>query len=425
MTDKDYLIGKTLGKYRLVEYLGAGAMARVYKAYHASLDRYVAVKVLHAYFASDENFIEQFTREARSLATLRHPNVLQVYDLDTDAGMPYIVMEYIEGNTLGDLVAKYRKKHVRIPLAQGVRVVNSIGAALSYAHKRGIIHRDVKPSNVLHEKTGRVVLGDFGLARLLNGKRHSQTGTVTGTPAYMSPEQGLGKSRGVTSDIYSLGVILFELAIGQLPFEDDNPYALVMKHVKEPLPEPKSLYPELPDPIEKVIVKSLRKNPAERYQSVDAFLDDLGKYDADVKTATLPMVRLARDIESNQDQRENFAIPPMPPTTEDAEVSLYFGDTGQILTLERGNEYVIGRKSRKQPVVPDIDLTPFKAYEWGISRIHSNLEIGPQAVTITDLGSSNGTWLGSTRLEPHSPQPLKHGDVIFLGKLKVQVLIYE
>jgi serine/threonine-protein kinase len=416
MVASEELVGQRIGKYQFMEYLGYGAMARVYKAYHTTLDRYVAIKLLHPHFASDADFVGQFKREAKNLATLRHPNIVQVYDFDIIDDMPYMIMEYIDGPTLKNVIDETRRRHVRVSLSKSVRIIMNIGVALSYAHKRSMVHRDVKPSNVMLEKSGRVVLADFGLARLLTGKRTTISGTVKGTPAYMSPEQGLGKSGEARSDIYSLGVIFYELATGQLPFDSDNPLAIAMKHVNEPLKSPKTFVPELPDRIEAIIMKTMEKNPTKRYNTVDELLQDLRNFTRQVKTTKLPTAKLSL-IDS--------VATPIPETNVDAQVSLHFVDTGQILNLERGNEYTIGRRYQNQPVIPDIDLTPFKAYEWGISRLHAKIYIGEDDVRVTDLGSSNGTWVNGEKLPPNVPHSLKHGEIFFLGKLRIQVLIYD
>lgn len=415
MVDTGDLVGKRLGSYRFVEYLGYGAMAAVYKAYHQSLDRWVAIKLLHSHFAKDEEFVTQFKQEARNLATLRHPNIVQVYDFDVVGGMPYMVMEYIDGPPLRNVIEETRRRLVRISINKTVRIVQNIAVALSYAHRRQIVHRDVKPANVMLEKTGRVVLADFGLAKLLTGKHLTDPGVVKGTPAYMSPEQGLGKSGGHYSDIYALGVILYELATGQLPFDAENPLAIAMKHVNEPLPSPKLIVPELPDEIEYIILKAMQKDPADRYQTIEHFLNDLSSFSQTIRTAKLPTAKLSLT--------DTHTTPP-PEAQYDSQISLHFVDTGQILNLERGSEYTIGRRYKQQPIIPDIDLTPFNAYEWGISRLHAKILVGVNEVKITDLGSSNGTWLNGKKIPTDLPSTLRHSDVFYLGKLRIQVLIY-
>ncbi|MDH5507855.1 MAG: FHA domain-containing serine/threonine-protein kinase [Anaerolineae bacterium] len=424
MDNSDNLIGKSLGKYTLQEYLGFGAMARVFKAYHANLDRYVAIKLLHAHFAADEEFVVQFITEAKNLASLRHPNIVQVYDFDIENGMPYMVMEYIDGATLKKVVEDAHKHYQRIPIEKCVRIVQNIGVALSYAHHRQIAHRDVKPSNVMIESTGRVVLADFGLARLLSGKKNTITGTLKGTPAYMSPEQGMGLSSTGRSDIYSLGVILFELSTGQLPYNAENPLAIAMKHINDPLPAPSSIFPEIPEKIEKIIFRAMAKRPEDRYQSVDDMLEDLKIVNRSKKTGRLPSASLT-EITSVDKNKATSLAPTMSLEEDPNPVSLHFVDTGQILYLKSDGEYTIGRAHKQQAVIPDIDLSPFNAYQWGISRLHAKVNLNNKKVEIMDLGSSNGTWQSGKKLKPNRAYELKHGDVVMLGQLKIQVLIYE
>ncbi len=422
MHNPENLLGTKYGPYELVEYLGYGAMAQVYKACHIQLNRFAAIKILHAHFASDPDFIKQFTAEAQNLALLRHPNIVQVYDVDLSGDQPYLAMEYISGPTLKSIVEGNREKHTRLSLIRSLRIIYSIGLALSYAHQRDVIHRDVKPSNVMVESSGRVVLADFGLARLTTRQRETETGTLKGTPAYMSPEQALGQASHPRSDIYSLGVIFYELLTGELPFTDENPIAIAMKHVTEPLVPPRSIVPEIPEDVEKIVIRAMLKNPNERYRTVNEFLHDLTKVRLKIKTTKLPTASLSK---STLDQVSTWMAPERPDEHVGLQVCLHFVDTGQILDLELNREYTIGRKHKSQPIVPDIDLSPFKAYEWGISRLHANLSVRPSGVSITDIGSSNGTWLKGNRLPPNQSFQLEHSDIIYLGKLKIQLLLYE
>jgi len=269
------LIGQNLGKYRILARLGRGGMAEVYKAFQPSLDRYVAVKLLHAFMAEDKDFLARFQREAKNVAALRHPNIVQVFDFDVEGEQYYMVMEYLDGPTLKTRLETLHQRGERLPLVEVLRIVRDVGSALAYAHGRGIVHRDVKPANVILETSGRVILTDFGVAKILSGTQFTATGTVLGTPAYMSPEQGLGQPGDGRSDIYSLGVMLYEMATGRLPFDADTPLAVVMKHVKDPLPLPRSVQPDLPESLERVILRALAKEPAERYDRVEALLADL------------------------------------------------------------------------------------------------------------------------------------------------------
>lgn len=286
-----FAIGETVGAYRIVAQLGQGGMATVYKAYHAALDRYVAIKVLHPAFLEDDNFLARFQREARLVARLEHPNIVPVYDFADHNGQPYLVMKYIEGETL--------KAHMsRGPLASDevLHIVESIGAGLAYAHQQGILHRDIKPSNVILANDGSIYLADFGLARIAQGGGATLTSDMLiGTPQYIAPEQAVGKKDlDERTDIYSLGVMLYEIAVGRVPYTADTPFAIIHDHIYSPLPLPRELNPNVPESVERVLLKALAKDREDRYASVDALVtafktawQDSGIPDQDV-TLALP-----------------------------------------------------------------------------------------------------------------------------------------
>jgi serine/threonine protein kinase len=277
---KEELVGRILGKYELRERLGRGGMAEVYKGYHAALDRYTAIKILHPFLSEDPEFKDRFEREARNIAKLRHPNIVQVYDFDHDPiqDVFYMVMEYIDGPTLHAYLRKLSFQGEWVTITDAVRITRDLASALAYAHARSMIHRDIKPANIMMDSDGRVVLTDFGIARMVSGPQMTASGTMVGTPSFMSPEQGLGQPGDHRSDIYSLGVVLYQLAVGTLPYEADTPIAIVLKHVNEPLPPPSSINPDIPEGLERILYKALAKSPEERYQSVEDMalhLDDL------------------------------------------------------------------------------------------------------------------------------------------------------
>jgi serine/threonine protein kinase len=262
------LIGKNLGKYRIVERLGHGGMADVYKAYHPRLDRYVAVKVLHSHLANDSEFLARFEREARAVANLRHPNIVQVFDFDIEDDIYYMVMEYVEGGTLTEHLQKLALKNEKMPLVSALNLFQQVSDALNYAHQQDMLHRDIKPANILLNDKGSVLLADFGIARIITDTRLTATGALIGTPAYMSPEQGLGEQATVSSEVYSLGVILYELVTGQVPFDADTPLAILFKHMNEPLPLPREVFPDIPNALEELILRSMAKKPEGRFISV-------------------------------------------------------------------------------------------------------------------------------------------------------------
>jgi serine/threonine-protein kinase len=268
------MTGKTLGKYRLVERLGRGGMAEVYRAFQPSLEREVAIKVMHGYLAEDESFIGRFKREAKAVAALHHSHIVQVYDFDVEDDMYYMVMEHIEGETLKERLRRLYAQGRQMPLEEVARIFRSLCDALDYAHGQGRIHRDLKPGNVMFDGD-RLVLTDFGLATIVGGTRYTLEGSVIGTPAYMSPEQAQGKAGDVRSDIYALGVMLYESVTGQVPFDADTPLAIIMKHVNEPLPMPSRVVVDLPPAVERVILKALAKAPDDRYQSAGALANAL------------------------------------------------------------------------------------------------------------------------------------------------------
>ncbi len=271
----DAMIGKTIGRYRIVEHLGRGGMAEVYKAHQASLDRYVAIKLMHTFLADEQEFLARFEREAKVVATLRHPNIVQVYDFDVDQGVYYMVMEFINGDTLKARLQALEARGEWVSLDDAVRIVLAVGSALRYAHERNMVHRDVKPANVMITLDGQVILTDFGIAKIVSMSNLTASGAMVGTPSYMAPEQGMGQPGDERSDIYSLGVMLYQLVLGRLPFDADTPLAVVLKHINEPLPLPRLLKPDLPDALNAVILKSLAKDPNERYQKVAEMLADL------------------------------------------------------------------------------------------------------------------------------------------------------
>ena len=261
--------GQMLGPYRIINQIGKGGMASVYKAYQPSMDRYVAIKVLPSQLAESREFAARFQQEARFIARLEHPHILPVFDYGESDGVAYFVMRYLEAGTLKDRMEAGRP----LPLDEIDRLFTQLTDALSYAHSHGIVHRDLKPANALIDSYGNVFLTDFGIAKLLESAspRLTQTDAIMGTPAYISPEQAQAQPVDQRSDIYSLGIILYEMVTGGVPFVADTPLAVIFKHISDPLPLPSHVKPDIPAPIEQVILKALSKDPKDRFATAAEF----------------------------------------------------------------------------------------------------------------------------------------------------------
>jgi serine/threonine protein kinase len=259
-----YLIGKTLAKYQILEHIGHGGMSEVYKGQQAQLNRMIAVKVLHPFLADEDGFVVRFQREARLVAALRHPNIVQVYDFDynDELGIYYMVMEYIDGRTLKDLM-----EQGPISPEDTIHVGSAIAEALDYAHQHGMVHRDIKPANIMYLNDKEPVLTDFGIARMLTLSGLTASGAMVGTPAYMAPEIGLGKAGAAASDIYSLSVVLYHAVTGTLPFASETPMGMVMDHINKPPPLPSIFAPNLPKALEQVILRGMEKDAGARFRS--------------------------------------------------------------------------------------------------------------------------------------------------------------
>ncbi len=276
------MIGHELGgRYQIIERVGGGGMALVYKAQDILLNRFVAIKVLRQQFVNDEEFIRRFRREAQSAASLSHPNIVSVYDVGQEEDIHYIVMEYIEGQNLNEII----KERAPLQVEESIRIASQIADALDHAHHNQIIHRDIKPHNILIGRNGRVKVTDFGIARAVTSATITQTGSVVGSVHYFSPEHAKGVTTGEKSDLYSLGIVLYQMLTGNLPFLGESPISVALKHLQEHFEEPRTINPMIPQSVENIILKSMRKNPAERYQSAKEMLRDL-------ETCLLPERRL-------------------------------------------------------------------------------------------------------------------------------------
>jgi len=279
-------------RYELVAKIGDGGMAVVFKALDRKLNRTVAVKVLRESYASDPQFLARFTREAQSAASLTHPNIVSVYDVGQDGDVHYIVMEYIEGQNLKEVITEYAPLPTQLAIEYAIQMCNALG----YAHSKGLIHRDVKPQNMLIDRGGQIKVADFGIAKGLGDVTLTQAGFTLGTVHYFSPEQAQGKPALPQSDLYSIGVVLYEMLTGRIPFESDNPLALALKHIEEAPTSPRKYNPAIPPALEQLILKALAKQPAQRYPNAAAFAQALKDFENSTEKGTLAVPKVPNPV---------------------------------------------------------------------------------------------------------------------------------
>ena len=280
-------------RYQIVKTIGEGGMANVYLAYDVILERNVAVKVLRGDLSTDEKFVRRFQREALSASSLSHPNIVEVYDVGEDNGLYYIVMEYIEGKHLKQLL----KKRGNLTLREVIDIMLQITDGMAAAHDSYIIHRDIKPQNIMILENGLVKITDFGIAMALNGTQLTQTNSVMGSVHYLPPEQASGKGSTIQSDVYSIGILMYELLSGTLPYKGDNAVEIALKHLKEPLPSIRKLVPDLPQAVENIIFKSVAKNPKNRYADAREMHEDLKTCLSESRENEVPFVYNFQDEE--------------------------------------------------------------------------------------------------------------------------------
>ncbi|MFF4113811.1 protein kinase domain-containing protein [Streptomyces sp. NPDC001714] len=313
------------GRYQLRDLLGEGGMASVHLAYDAVLDRQVAIKTLHTELGREQAFRERFRREAQAVAKLTHTNIVSVFDTGEDeldgSTMPYIVMEYVEGRPLGSVLEEDVRQHGAMPADKALKITADVLAALEISHEMGLVHRDIKPGNVMMTKRGVVKVMDFGIARAMQSGVTSmtQTGMVVGTPQYLSPEQALGRGVDARSDLYSVGIMLFQLVTGRLPFDADSPLAIAYAHVQEEPVAPSSVNRALPPAVDALVARALKKNPNERFPTAESMRDECLRVAASLQPAA-PSI-----------------VPGLPPTQSGAGVgSAVFPPVGQATTAPPG-----------------------------------------------------------------------------------------
>lgn len=286
------------GRYRLIKRIGSGGMSIVYQAQDMSLGRLVAIKMLHESLTGDEGFLRRFQREAHAAANLSHPNIVTVHDIGQDGYKHYIVMEYVDGRTLKQIIRDYKKQGQTMPISRALQLVVQICSGIGYAHRSNLVHCDVKPQNILVTRDDRVKVADFGIAQALSeATHHDQPSRVWGTPQYFSPEQAQGHPTTPASDVYAIGVVLYEMLTGELPFQADSHTALALKHIQEHPPLASDLNPAVPPQLDQIINKVLAKEPAGRYRTAGQLGRILSAYRerslADTSAMSLPPAETA------------------------------------------------------------------------------------------------------------------------------------
>ncbi len=423
MSQSANLVGQTLGGYQLTEAIGSGAMATVYKAYQPTLERWVAVKVLQY---RETRSLARFRREAKAIALLRHRNILIVYEYGEERSWPFIVMEYVPGGSLFDRLSQQTDEWQR-----GVQLLVPVADALRYAHEQGVVHRDVKPSNILLPQPDWPLLADFGLAKLSGGEQLQEavtrSGTSLGTPAYVAPEQARGIAADHRSDMYSLGVILYEVVAGRLPFVYSNPNKMLLAHISEAVPPPSQLNPACPPPLERVILKALEKVPGNRYSNMGQFIEALQAAIAPTLQDTAAVLGTVVVSPANTSPLEtyHFADPvaAVAPSAVAPRARLLITDRNVTVDVPPRPEVILGRTHRN--TVADVDLGPHGAADTGVSRHHARLLQQDGQWHLDDLGSLNGTFVNDARLRQGQPVPLKNGDLIRCSHMSLVFLIVK
>jgi serine/threonine-protein kinase len=375
------LTGKQWGRFQIIEERGRGGMAVVYKAYDEVLKRTVALKVLLPLLAANREFTRRFNREAITAANLRHPGIVVIYDVGAHENFQYIVMEYLEGPTLQQEI----QEKGAMPIARVISILKQLAEALDYAHDQGLVHRDVKPANIIIGAHDLVTLTDFGLVKAATNTQITGEGAAIGTLKYMSPEQAQGTPIDSRSDIYSLGVVVYEMLLGETPFAGNTPYQTLQQLIHEPPPPLSQRNPQIPAMVERVVLQALAKEPQMRFSTAGRFAEALA-------TCT------GLDTQTDSFQREIMIVLVAP---DGHEYPVYEGRT--TIGRDAGNDMVL----------------PFNQ----VSRHHAQIQFGPAQCTVTDIGSTNGTFINGTPAPPGVPQPLRPGDALGIGPITLTVTL--
>lgn len=339
------------GRYRLIKRIGSGGMSIVYQAQDMSLGRLVAIKMLHESLTGDEGFLRRFQREAHAAANLSHPNIVTVHDIGQDGYKHYIVMEYVDGRTLKQIIRDYKKQGQTMPISRALQLVVQICSGIGYAHRSNLVHCDVKPQNILVTRDDRVKVADFGIAQALSEATHyDQPSRVWGTPQYFSPEQAQGHPTSPASDVYAIGVVLYEMLTGELPFQADSHTALALKHIQEHPPLASDLNPAVPPQLDQIINKVLAKEPAGRYRTAGQLGRILSAYRerslADTSAMSLPpaetavpVSELPTQIFTRPEPAQDTPARPMPPIRQTAVSPTYEEqETAVSIPIPGGNQ---------------------------------------------------------------------------------------
>jgi hypothetical protein len=394
--------GKTIGGYQIADEIGKGGMAVVCRAYQPQLERWVAIKIMHTEI-DDAEFLNRFRREAKAIAALRHPNILTVYDYGEEQGVAYIVMEYVPD---GSLKANLTNAPMEWPDA--ATLVIPVGRALAYAHSHGIVHRDVKPANILLARPEWPLLADFGLIKLLDRQRGiTRPGTSLGTPTYFSPEQAAGEEVDRRSDIYGLALVLYRLVTGHLPFEAESPLDAMLRRLRDDPTPPRQLNPHISPRLEAVIMRALSRKPDDRHPDMDSLVADLSRLPGATGRAVMQSPDGSAGVTAQLEETvETISGGPR----------LVVMGTGAVLSLSMLDEMVIGRTDPHTTLAPDVDLGVHGGGQAGVSRNHARLLRCPEGWLLEDLNSTNGTFVNQTQLTPGQPVRIRTGDIIRCGQ---------